>query len=422
MGGTIRYVNSLQELRQADYKFVVCQGSVGTPVERHLSVLQFVKARPKPVQGQARPVQHTADYKDRSVTLALVQGDSAERFEVCEAATSRGLGTLINETIVKNIPLGGHYDVLRTEVWVSEGTYSPLIAEVDGRALGAIRTTGEGTPEWWTLPALTTDRASWLRAIVALWKARYPDDFPPAGLASSERWMTHTELEATAAIANHEVETAAYLEARSSQLRRLEEASVEAARAAEGAEKSLLTAQGDVLVRAVQSCLAALGFEVTDSDAAAEANSAAKREDLQIRSDLHREWLALAEIKGYSKRNAKTSDLAQLARAVGFFERSGPTPKAQWYIVNAQFGLPPDERPVPLASSPDDVEVFAENGGLVVDTRELFQLLRLTQSGQLSKEEAQKCLVSATGTFQAPELSSSLNSERDQMTENEEAE
>ncbi|WP_332603353.1 hypothetical protein [Arthrobacter sp. S2(2024)] len=342
------------------------------------------------------------DYGRNTVVLDLGDGARAERFAVGLGATSRGLESLVKESIIRNVPVGDFYNTLSERGRHGSANASTLVEEVAGRPLGLVRSTGrDGEAEWWVLPAVTTHRATWLAAAFALWKSKWPDEFPPAGYGALERWMTHAELEAAAAISAHEVETAAYLAKRTAELDVLRLAASEASNAAESGERTLLQAQGDELVGAVMSCLKDLGFEVFDSDAEAEANKAAKREDLRIKSERDADWLSLVEVKGYASRNAKTSDINQLARAAGFFEsRTGDVPQAQWYVINAQFSLAPDERPIPLASSPEDVEEFAKDGGLVVDTRELFKLLRLVQSGAISQQDAQADLVHSTGTYE----------------------
>lgn len=397
LGGTVTYVAALAQVRQQDYDYVVCEGRVGGRVMDHMKLLQFLP----PTERMGAQRTSLEDYASGTVSFAIGDGARAERFGVGQGARSRGLEGLVRESIIKKIPVGDFYSALSVTGRYGSSSAYVLVDEVDGLPLGAIRSTGRNdNSEWWILPSLTEQRAAWMAAAFALWKAEWPDEFPPPGYGTSERWMTHAELTAAAAVTAHEVETAAYLANRTEELEKLLITASEVTDAAESQEKLLLEAQGDELVGAVMSALQELGFEVIDSDAEADENKAAKREDLRVKSAAETGWLALAEVKGYASRNAKTSDLNQLARAVGFFEsRTGQTPQAQWYVVNAQFSRDPDERPIPLASSSEDVEEFAKDGGLVVDTRELFKLLRLVQSGAVSQQEAQCDLINSTGTY-----------------------
>lgn len=396
MGGTVTYVDQISKVRQEDYHFVVAEGSLTGTVAPHINVLQFLAERSTGSRS------NLFDYRDGSVGLSVGPGARAERFEVGSGGVRRGLQQLIRQSIIANIPVGGDYGVLSVLMYYGTADLEPLVEEVSGKPLGAVRTAPGGASEWWVLPSMTTDRASWLRAAFAVWKASDASVFPPDSYGITERWMTHSEVEASAAVAAHQIETSEYLRCRMQELEGLK-AEVEAQTAkADHAHRRLLTGQGEPLVDAVAEALRVLGFRVTDSDEEAEANKAAKREDLRLETDLDNNWLALLEVKGYSNRSAKTNDIAQLGRAVGFFEsRTGRTPSAQWYVVNARFELPPDERPVPLASSPEDVQDFAEDGGLVVDTRELFQMVRLVESGKLTQHEAQAKMIAAVGTFEA---------------------
>lgn len=400
-GGTVAFVDAIHEVRQEDYHFVVSEGSVRGPVAEHISVLQFIAdRRSKP---GSPPRSKLADYRSGSIEIFVGDGSRAERFEVGPGGEARGIQQLIRETIIGKVPVGGDYSALYPHTQYDTAKLESLVREVDGEHLGAVRTTQDGWAEWWILPSVTTNRESWLKAAFAAWKAKNPEKFPPDGFGGVERWMTHDELRAVAAVAAHQSETSTYLHRRMKELSGLKaEVEVQTSKA-NSAHRRLLAAQGDALVEAVTEALRCLGFRVTDSDEEAAANKAAKREDLQLESDVDSGWIALLEVKGYSNRSAKTNDIAQLGRAVGFFEhRTGKIPSAQWYVVNAKFELPPDERPVPLESSPEDVDDFARDGGLVVDTRELFLLLRQVEDKTISPKEAQRLLVQATGTFSSP--------------------
>ena len=162
----------------------------------------------------------------------------------------------------------------------------------------------------------------------------------------------------------------------------------------------LLETNGPALVSATVNALRILGFDVVDADELAEHQSA-KREDLRISCPGDESWIALAEVKGYSRRGAATNDLATLQRVAGRYEgKHGRSPDRLWYIVNAQFSTSPDERPSPLATSGEDVDDFASDGGLVLDTRVLFQLVREVEAGGKSNIDVRKRLMAASGVAQ----------------------
>jgi hypothetical protein len=397
LGATVRYVSSLNDVRQDDYSILVCVGGPYHRPARHLKVLHFFADN---VFGDV-PQYEGSIYNGHS--LSIDRGAKAARFSVGDAARALGLEPLVNQELLKNVSVGGEYSV----IWVPSAAadeFQSLAHETGGRSLAGILTNTAGS-QWWMLPPEVTSQHQWLKAALAHWRAQYPDEFPSTGESLNERWKTQAELEAEGEIAAFDVETERQLQQREHDRLALVEASAAAARLAEARERRLLNSQGDELVAAVSEALTAVGFTVTDSDAVAEANKTAKREDLQVTLESQPGWIALAEVKGYSKGGAKMNDLRQLAKAAAIFElRNGREPDAQWYVVNAMINVAPDDRPIPLESNPEDVALFADDGGLVVDTRQIFQLHKSVVAGTRSAEEAQKSLVGATGTYFVPGL------------------
>lgn len=110
----------------------------------------------------------------------------------------------------------------------------------------------------------------------------------------------------------------------------------------------------------------------------------------------------LVEVKGYEKRNAKTADLMQLAGFVSHYQEDNPAPSAQWYIINQSYGTSPSRRLEPFTSDPDTVQQFANNNGLVIDTRELFRLTTRVHQGALTRDQARELLREARGVFTLP--------------------
>jgi hypothetical protein len=105
------------------------------------------------------------------------------------------------------------------------------------------------------------------------------------------------------------------------------------------------------------------------------------------------------QIRGYADA-AKLSDLQRLTLfAEQFSARNGSLRTSCWYVVNQFLNTDPDLRPLPLENSKEDVARFAKNGGLILDTRELFQLVRAVDAGRLASAEARRMLRSSTGIF-----------------------
>lgn len=110
----------------------------------------------------------------------------------------------------------------------------------------------------------------------------------------------------------------------------------------------------------------------------------------------------IAEVRGY-KDGAKTSDLGRLARFSDLYRlETGDLPSGRWYVVNQFMGDDPGTRPMPLVGTPDDVAVFGELGGLVIDTRDLLRLWLAVEDNLVTASEARGMLNGATGVFQYP--------------------
>jgi hypothetical protein len=74
-------------------------------------------------------------------------------------------------------------------------------------------------------------------------------------------------------------------------------------------------------------------------------------------------------------------------------------PTSCWYIVNQFFSTDPDLRHPPLEDRQEVVGLFEQIGGLVIDTRELFQLVRAVDASRMTPADARRKLRSSTGIF-----------------------
>ncbi|WNG17386.1 hypothetical protein [Cystobacter fuscus] len=167
--------------------------------------------------------------------------------------------------------------------------------------------------------------------------------------------------------------------------------------AADAGERLLLTEQSELLVGAVASAFREFGFQVQDMDAVWPVND--RREDLRLGLSERGDWLSICEVKGYCK-SAKSSDLLKIERFRGrFFKELGRDPNRCLYVVNSFVNDAPSSRKKPLHSNPDEVEAFAEDGGLVVGTVELFRLLMDVRRGRVDVQTARSLLADSTGVF-----------------------
>lgn len=402
-GGTVVFCDALSDIRQRDFHFVVCEDSPGI-VSEELFVMQFLPSH--------EPYGEIAKFEARDVNIFLAKGGRASLFDVSQTAEDLGMRHLIDSTVLRNMRPASDYDAIRVQgrtgpvatgdKLTSTSCFTPLVGERAGRALGGFVTNSLGS-QWWLLPAVTSDHGSWVKAILELWRNVRPELFSAREQASDDAWMTLEERQAHLAIQSHIGETEKLIEVRELELLQLREAAAEVTESARKSEHRLLYATGEELVEAVTDALIRLGFEVLDSDKEAAATNTAKREDLQVRLESVSGWVCLAEVKGKT-RAAATRDLGQLAKAGTFYEgRTGHKPDAEWYIVNANNRQHPSERAIPLGTSRPDVDLHAkEDNAAVIDTRELFILLRDVGSGKLERSVAQESLRSARGIYQAP--------------------
>jgi hypothetical protein len=166
----------------------------------------------------------------------------------------------------------------------------------------------------------------------------------------------------------------------------------------DASERLLLTGTDTPLVDVVHKILESFGFEVTDVDQG-RAEGEPKKEDLRVSDD---GWLALCEVKGYSK-GGKLSDLGQLNRFSALYAvETGQLPAAMWFVVNQFRGTDPSSRPQLLKGADEDAETFGQHGGLIIDTRDLFRLRKAVVSESISAEAVRAMLTGSTGRFVLP--------------------
>ncbi|WP_123954015.1 hypothetical protein [Streptomyces nigra] len=283
--------------------------------------------------------------------------------------------------------------------WDHEGI-TPLVREKSGEiCCGWWQRGAADGPEWWWFPRHTPDLPSWRSAIYSKWNSILPHAFPADtnDWTRSPEWMTPEEEIASKALDEHKKETERIYSSRKAEEEQLTETLQRVSAESDASTRLLLTAQGKPLVSAVASALVKFGFTVVDSDDGKE-QGAYLLEDLKVS---YGEWVCLAEVRGYAK-GAKTSDFQRIERAVRHYEREhSNVPSGRWYIVNHNIKASPSLRPPVLAGATDDIEVFAEEHGLVVDTRDLFKLAKRVEEGTLSPDSARAHLMGSTGVFDA---------------------
>jgi hypothetical protein len=236
----------------------------------------------------------------------------------------------------------------------------------------------------WVLPSHGGEMQAWLRLFLQRIHQLNPERVPSAPPDWSP-WDTAAEAQIKQTREAIETELDAIRLDYQSKLDAIEAELQEVSALAEAEHRRLLSADGDDLKDAVADALSVLGLKVTDADDLLDQGEG-KREDLWIEFEGD---TGIAEVKGYRK-GASSNDLMRAKDyAVTFAEKHGTRPARQWHIVNAFRVVDPGSRPQLFAGAADIVSAF---GGLVIDTRDLFRLLRDVELGATSKEEAGQLL------------------------------
>jgi hypothetical protein len=251
----------------------------------------------------------------------------------------------------------------------------------------------------WALPYVPEHRELWFAAALEDWHEKTPALVPlKLGWTSRQAWMTQDELAIQADLEALSLERARIAEKLNTRELELRSAKSAACSAADSGLRLLLTAQAEPLVKATIKALEELEFGVEDMDEELPPNSQ-RIEDLRLSDPDEPNWTNITEVRGYTG-GAKVSDLQRIGRFAGLYLReNGAFPTSRWYLVNQFLDADPDTRQPPLLGAEDDVQVFAEDGGLVIDTRDLFQLVRAVEDGRMSRADARRLLRSSTGVF-----------------------
>ncbi|WP_205873460.1 hypothetical protein [Mycobacterium camsae] len=275
--------------------------------------------------------------------------------------------------------------------------FIPLITDADGHVYAAIFHESRGPKEVIYLPEGVELTRRWIALALERWATKEPLAFP-AGPEWSHReeWITGAERDAAREVESAQRELDETTERLSRQVAKVEAELQERRRNADANERLILTASDHQLVQAVANSLRQLGFDVEDRDA---RGARQKMEDLRIRDG---GWTAIGEVKGYTG-GGSTTDLLKLSRFTQAYQQEvGRFPDAQWYIVNQFRERDPSTRRQLLWGQDEDVEAFAENDGLVIDTRSLFHIARDHAEGRIDADTARALLIQARGRFEYP--------------------
>lgn len=223
------------------------------------------------------------------------------------------------------------------------------------------------------LPNSIYDQVAWVKLIISDWAKIDPDSFPGfSDWIHSSEWITQEEKVLLSQIENLENKKQETISSIDKKIVTLSQELDVLTQKVNSSLRRLITAQGDELVEEVLSVFQEFGFTVQNIDQTLSSDSS-KREDLRIQAPEHEGWEAIVEVRGYSRSAGKTSDLSRLARFASFYQfEKNKFPDKRIYVINGQIDLLPSQRQNPLSSSLEDIEVFAEQNGVVISTLDLF--------------------------------------------------
>jgi len=336
--------------------------------------------------------------------IRILQNSSASEFGIPDAvspAIKRLVLSSLKPLVESRTPNGTIVEVVRTSPGVNvsppPSMIDPFLVDVDEKPLaGRILC---GTREWWWLPE-NPDPSAWITVALTQWSETDPKSFPQKPVwVSRPVWQTPEELEHAARFEHFREEQSRLLSELGQREASYLQTSEELRKRADHAERRLLTCQGDDLRDEVKLALEEIGFDVTNVDQDI-ARKGDLLEDLRVTDPRAPGWISLVEVRGYAG-GAKLGDLQRIGRFVErYIRKEGDAPSARWYIVNHHIDQDPSTRPMPLVSNPEEVEIFAETGGLVIDTRMLFTIGNNVRSGSLEAEAARLSMRQSSGTFQ----------------------
>ena len=403
---TIRYVSSLSEVRQEEWDILVTADGLES-VADHLFVVavgdvSLDRSDAEPRDSLVRQRHYRWGRQARPITVATEFAIPPAADGYARLIESDLLPIVLKEPDHSCIVAWHHSEGLSGfasgEVTRVKGI-EPLLLTADGVVLAGWFERVGAKSQCLSLPSGAAI-VPWVRAAIAEWHRVAPDRFPALpDWTEDPAWQTPDEVEAAAALrAVDEEELRRSEEARQRHLSAMERIS-QAQAMADNGPRRLLTGSGQLLVEAARAVLADLGFSVQDMDAVWPEGDF--REDLRVTDVSRPGWIAIVEVKGYSRSRWKVEDIIKLTGrfAPRYLADEGKMPESQWYVVNQAFRDDPSTRKPLFDNSPGDLAAFSEVGGLAVDTAELFRAWRAVRSDQCPAQLVRDALAKSSGRF-----------------------
>ena len=399
---TVRSITSLSQVAQNEWDVLVTKLGA-TDAAPHLFV---IGARQVGILQSGDFGYADATVSSLDLPVAVTFGDTSRAGVLrVPADLPPILHRVVRDVLAPAAQVQQVHDVLTAKSMLGETSGVPIVRPFlvtsEGKTVAGSFTRTGGMAECWCLPRYVEYLVPWALAARSVWHGLAPDRFPqPAPWMRQQEWRTPTEIELLRARAQLDDERTAALASFDARLVAADQSITRVTEAADKRERGVLTAQGDDLKRVVIAALEDFGFQVQDMDLSWSKGD--QLEDLHVRDPDSGDWLALVEIRAHIK-GAQVHDLMRLQSRFGprFRKEHNHPPDRLWYVVNHSLGQDPDQRQPALMSNPSEIALFAEDGGLVIDSVELFKLWKAIQGKTLAPAAARRRLIDATGRFTA---------------------
>ncbi len=248
------------------------------------------------------------------------------------------------------------------------------------------------------LPNTVFNQAAWVELIALIWAESDRERFTSFGdWTRDPEWIVPEEEEIVERVKFIEAEKHKLVEQIDKELAELSLALAEKRLEVNQGRRRLITAQGDDLVQEVSEVFKEIGFDVEILDQELASNQS-RREDIRLRIPRKSDWEAIVEVRGYARSVGQTADLQRLGRFATLYNKEkGRFPAKKIYVVNSELELPPSRRQEPLAPAKEDVETFAEDGGLVISTLDLFKAMKIKD--QSKPYQIRESILCTTGRW-----------------------
>ena len=397
---TVGRVDHPDEVRQEEWDLLVTDRNVPRDLSKALFVLTIG------ADEQGFPDDLT-DLNGQTSYVAHNRMTLATEF-VVEPGLPPAIDALVRRSLVPTAQLLAKKRLLKVihEEWrlqtlrfgPTPPAVKPFLRTTEGLAIAGRFERRGGAAECWVLP-FGCEPVEWTRVMLDFLSARDPARFPRAAdWTLDRRWWTDAEEAAQERLRQVVDDRDQAMAAAERLVGEAEETAAQATQQAIIGERRLLSAQGHELLQAVTQALEQLGFAVEARDE--QAAEGDLLEDLRVRDAEFPDWVAIAEVRGY-RRGAQLADLNRLhARfRLRFVQEMDKLPDAMWYVVNHSIGTDPGTRQPALGSHPAGMELFAEDGGLVIESQFLYDLWMQVRKGAMTKDEGRLQIRESVGRF-----------------------